>query len=180
MTEVKERMVLLYTGKGKGKTTAAIGLCIRALGWGKKVCMIQFLKSPDVECGEINILKKIGIDLYQTGIGYSWTKTSEQQKECIKKAWELSKNILFSKKYDMVVLDEIVNVFCMKSVTVCDFLTEQHLMEVLENRRNTIDVVLTGRNASNQLIEYADLVTEMKEIKHYYQKGIKAIKGLEY
>lgn len=180
MTEVRKYMVLLYTGDGKGKTTAAIGLCIRALGWGKKVCIIQFLKSPAVECGEINMLKKMDIDLYQTGIGYSWTKTPQQQKECIKKAWELSKNILFSEEYDMVVLDEIVNVFCMKNVTICDVITEQDFIEVIESTKKTMDIVLTGRKASNRLIECADLVTEMKEIKHYYQKGIKAIKGLEY
>lgn len=173
-------MVLLYTGAGKGKTTAAIGLCIRALGWGKKVCIIQFLKSPEVACGEINLLQKMNIDLYQTGIGFSWEKTAQQQRDCIKKAWELSKNILFSEKYDMIVLDEIINVFCMKSITVSDFLTEQDLIAVLQKTKKDIDIVLTGRNAKKELIEYADLVTEMKEVKHYYQKGVKAIKGLEY
>ena len=108
-------MVLLYTGQGKGKTTAAIGLCIRALGWEKKVCMVQFLKSPDFESGEIKLLKKLNIELYQTGIGYSWTKTPQQQIECIQKAWRLCKEILLCGKYDMVILDEIVNVFCMRS-----------------------------------------------------------------
>ncbi len=173
-------MVLLYTGHGKGKTTAAIGLCIRALGWEKKVCMIQFLKSPDFESGEIKLLKKLNIELYQTGIGYSWTKTPQQQIECIQKAWRLCKEILLCGKYDMVILDEIVNVFCMKTLCVSDFLTEQDLIAVLQNTKKTMDIVLTGRNASKKLIEYVDLVTEMKAVKHYYQKGIKAIKGLEY
>ena len=173
-------MVLLYTGQGKGKTTAAIGLCIRALGWEKKVCMIQFLKSPDFESGEIKSLKKLNIELYQTGIGYSWTKTPQQQIECIQKAWRLCKEILLCGKYDMVILDEIVNVFCMKTLCVSDFLTEQDLIAVLQNTKKTMDIVLTGRNASKKLIEYVDLVTEMKAVKHYYQKGIKAIKGLEY
>ncbi len=173
-------MILLYTGQGKGKTTAAIGLCIRALGWEKKVCMIQFLKSPDTESGEIKLLKKLNLELYQTGIGYSWTKTPQQQKECIQKAWQLCKKILLCGKYDMVILDEIVNVFCMKTVCVSDFFTEDDLIAVLQNTKNTMDIVLTGRNASKKLIEYADLVTEMKCVKHYYQKGIKAVKGLEY
>ncbi|USF31412.1 cob(I)yrinic acid a,c-diamide adenosyltransferase [Clostridium sp. MD294] len=173
-------MVLLYTGKGKGKTTAAIGLCIRALGWGKKVCMIQFLKSPEFESGEIKLLKKLNVTLYQTGLGYSWTKTPQQQIDCIQKAWELCKKVLLCEKYDMIILDEIVNVFCMKTVCVSDFLTEENLIEVLQNTKKTMDIVLTGRNASTKLIEYADLVTEMKNIKHYYKKGIKAIKGLEY
>lgn len=173
-------MVLLYTGQGKGKTTAAIGLCIRALGWEKKVCMIQFLKSPDTESGEIKLLKKLNLELYQTGIGYSWTKTPQQQKECIQKAWQLCKKILLCGKYDMVILDEIVNVFCMKTVCVSDFFTEDDLIAVLQNTKNTMDIILTGRNASKKLIEYADLVTEMKCVKHYYQKGIKAVKGLEY
>ena len=80
----------------------------------------------------------------------------------------------------MVILDEIVNVFCMKTVCVSDFFTEDDLIAVLQNTKNTMDIVLTGRNASKKLIEYADLVTEMKCVKHYYQKGIKAVKGLEY
>jgi len=142
--------------------------------------MIQFLKSPDTESGEIKLLKKLNLELYQTGIGYSWTKTPQQQKECIQKAWQLCKKILLCGKYDMVILDEIVNVFCMKTVCVSDFFTEDDLIAVLQNTKNTMDIVLTGRNASKKLIEYADLVTEMKCVKHYYQKGIKAVKGLEY
>ncbi|HIT88568.1 MAG TPA: cob(I)yrinic acid a,c-diamide adenosyltransferase [Candidatus Coprocola pullicola] len=173
-------MVLLHTGDGKGKTTAAMGLCLRAVGWGKNICMIQFLKSPDFLCGESKMLEKIGVELHQTGIGYSWTKTEQQQRESLKKAWELTKEKLFCSKYDMIVLDEIVNVFSMKTVSVNDFLTEEDLIMALEKRKKTIDVVLTGRNADKKLIEYADLVTEMKAVKHYYQNGVTAKKGLEY
>ncbi len=173
-------MVLLHTGDGKGKTTAAMGLCLRAVGWGKNICMIQFLKSPDFLCGESKMLEKIGVELHQTGIGYSWTKTEQQQRESLKKAWELTKEKLFCSKYDMIVLDEIVNVFSMKTVSVNDFLTEEDLIMALEKRKKTIDVVLTGRNAGKKLIEYADLVTEMKAVKHYYQNGVTAKKGLEY
>ena len=173
-------MVLLHTGDGKGKTTAAMGLCLRAVGWGKNICMIQFLKSPDFLCGESKMLEKIGVELHQTGIGYSWTKTEQQQRESLPKAWELTKEKLFCSKYDMIVLDEIVNVFSMKTVSVNDFLTEEDLIMALEKRKKTIDVVLTGRNADKKLIEYADLVTEMKAVKHYYQNGVTAKKGLEY
>ena len=173
-------MVLLHTGDGKGKTTAAMGLCLRAVGWGKNICMIQFLKSPDFLCGESKMLEKIGVELHQTGIGYSWTKTEQQQRESFKKVWELKKEKLFGSKYDMIVLDEIVNVFSMKTVSVNDFLTEEDLIMALEKRKKTIDVVLTGRNAGKKLIEYADLVTEMKAVKHYYQNGVTAKKGLEY
>ena len=173
-------MVLLHTGDGKGKTTAAMGLCLRAVGWGKNICMIQFLKSPDFLCGESKMLEKIGVELHQPGIGYSWTKTEQQQRESLKKAWELTKEKLFCSKYDMIVLDEIVNVFSMKTVSVNDFLTEEDLIMALEKRKKTIDVVLTGRNADKKLIEYADLVTEMKAVKHYYQNGVTAKKGLEY
>ena len=173
-------MVLLHTGDGKGKTTAAMGLCLRAVGWGKNICMIQFLKSPDFLCGESKMLEKIGVELHQTGIGYSWTKTEQQQRESLKKAWELTKEKLFCSKYDMIVLDEIVNVFSMKTVSVNDFLTEEDLIMALEKRKKTIDVVLTGRNEGKKLIEYADLVTEMKAVKHYYQNGVTAKKGLEY
>ena len=126
------------------------------------------------------MLEKIGVELHQTGIGYSWTKTEQQQRESLKKAWELTKEKLFCSKYDMIVLDEIVNVFSMKTVSVNDFLTEEDLIMALEKRKKTIDVVLTGRNAGKKLIEYADLVTEMKAVKHYYQNGVTAKKGLEY
>ncbi len=173
-------MVLIFTGNGKGKTTAAIGLCIRALGWQKKVCMIQFLKSPDFKSGEIDLLKKIGVELYQTGIGFSWKKTPQQQIESIKCAWELCKKVLLCEKYDIIILDEIINIFCMRTISVANFLNEKDLIAVLQKVKNTTDVVLTGRNASQILIDYADLVTDMKEIKHYYKKGIKAKKGLEY
>ena len=173
-------MVLLHTGDGKGKTTAAMGLCLRAVGWGKNICMIQFLKSPDFLCGESKMLEKIGVEVHETGIGYSWSKTEQQQRERLKKAWELTKEKLFCSKYDMIVLDEIVNVFSMKTVSVNDFLTEEDLIMALEKRKKTIDVVLTGRNAGKKLIEYADLVTEMKAVKHYYQNGVTAKKGLEY
>lgn len=173
-------MVLLYTGDGKGKTTAAMGLCLRALGWGKRICMIQFLKSPDFVCGERNMLEKIGVELHQTGIGYSWTKTPQEQIQSIQRAWELTKEKLLCDAYDMIVLDEIINVFSMKTVSVKDFLTEEELIVALEKRKKTTHVVLTGRNADKKLMAYADLVTEMKEIKHYYQKGVTAKKGLEY
>ncbi len=144
-----ELMILIFTGNGKGKTTAAIGLCIR-------------------------------VELYQTGIGFSWKKTPQQQIESIKCAWELCKKVLLCEKYDIIILDEIINIFCMRTISVANFLNEKDLIAVLQKVKNTTDVVLTGRNASQILIDYADLVTDMKEIKHYYKKGIKAKKGLEY
>ena len=88
-------MVLIFTGNGKGKTTAAIGLCIRALGWQKKVCMIQFLKSPDFKSGEIDLLKKMGVELYQTGIGFSWKKTPQLQIESIKYILFIKNEVLY-------------------------------------------------------------------------------------
>lgn len=176
----KKGLVLINTGDGKGKTTAALGMLIRSLGWGKKVCMIQFLKSPEFICGEKLFCDKAGIEFYSTGIGYSWTKTPEEQRESLKKAWEFSKLKIKEDNYDLIVLDEINSVLTEKNFPISDIITPEKVIEVLKERPIGQNIVLTGRNASDSLIEFADLVTEMKMIKHPYEKGIEASKGVEF
>lgn len=176
----KKSTVIVYTGDGKGKTTAAFGLAVRFLGWGKRVCVVQFLKSPDFPCGEKLFFEKLGIELYSTGIGYSWTKSVRQQREALRRAWELAKEKLADTSYDLVILDEINNVFAEKKFEVSDILTPQALFSLLEEGKSEKTVVLTGRNAPQAVIDRADLVTEMKCIRHPYDKGVEAQKGIEY
>lgn len=173
-------IVMIHTGDGKGKTTAALGLMLRNIGWGKKVCVIQFLKSPEFECGEKLFCREHKIELISTGIGYSWTKTPQEQREALQKAWALAKSKILDSQYDFVMLDEINNVLAEKNFDVSDILTDTEVIAVLKQRPEHMNVVLTGRNAGEMLIEYADLVTEMRLLKHPYEKGIPATKGIEY
>lgn len=168
-------MIHVYTGDGKGKTTAALGIIIRMLGYGKRVCLIQFMKK-NVNYGEITFLKVIDkIDIYQFGTdkliepGKPSAIDLEQAQEALAKSFEAIK----SNKYHLVVLDEI-NVA--QAWGLIDLGDQLKLLEC----GSKAEVIMTGRAAHPQIIDRADLVTEMKEIKHYYQKGIKARKGIEY
>ncbi len=176
----KKSTVIVYTGDGKGKTTAALGLLVRFLGWGKKVCVVQFLKSPDFQCGEKLFFQELGVELYSTGIGYSWTKSAKEQREALRRAWKLAEEKLADASYDLVILDEINNVFAEKKFDVSDILTPEGLFERLGEGKAAKTVVLTGRNAPQAVIDRADLVTEMKCIRHPYDSGVEAQKGIEY
>lgn len=176
----RKGLVLIHTGEGKGKTTAALGMVMRSSGWGQKVCIIQFLKSPDFVCGEKQFCKQHGIELYSTGIGYSWTKTPEEQRKSIQNAWDFAKSKIKNASYDLIVLDEINHLFSEKQFSISDFLTPEEVEKTLQARPEHQTVILTGRNAPEGLIACADLVTEMKMVKHPYEKGVPAAKGIEY
>lgn len=170
-------MIIVYTGDGKGKTTAALGLAIRALGQNQKVCIIQFLKSKEFETGEYKFLKSCNVEIYPMGAGFSWKGEAEIHRKFLKQAWELTKEKIAS-DYDLIILDEINNVFNITNFKIDDILSLNELTSLISNINTNI--VLTGRGAKNELIEIADLVTEMNFIKHPYEKGIKAIKAIEY
>jgi len=166
-------MVHVYTGNGKGKTTSAIGLAVRAVGAGLNVFIGQFVKG--MEYSELNSLADIeGITVEQYGQNY-FIKGQPNKKDIESADYGLKKikNILDSGKYDLVILDE-ANI-----ATYYDLFKVDDLIDIIENRAKNVEVVITGRMANNKIIEYADLVTEMKEIKHYYQKGIIAREGIE-
>jgi len=166
-------MVHVYTGNGKGKTTSAIGLAVRAVGAGLDVFIGQFVKG--MEYSELNSLADIeGITVEQYGQNY-FIKGQPNKKDIESADYGLKKikNILDSGKYDLVILDE-ANI-----ATYYDLFKVDDLIDIIENRAKNVEVVITGRMANNKIIEYADLVTEMKEIKHYYQKGIIAREGIE-
>ncbi|EIT86456.1 cob(I)alamin adenosyltransferase [Fictibacillus macauensis ZFHKF-1] len=173
-------MTLVYTGDGKGKTTASLGLAIRAVGRGKKVCMLQFIKSPSRTYGEKLLFDKIGIEMQQCGVGFTWTKTPEEHRVALQNAWSLAKEKLNNSEYDVVILDEINNALSIEKFPIDDVLPLQEVIEALRNRPVNMHVILTGRNAKQEIIELADLVTEMQPVKHYYDEGIPAIKGIEF
>ncbi|MEO0083737.1 MAG: cob(I)yrinic acid a,c-diamide adenosyltransferase [candidate division WOR-3 bacterium] len=169
-------MIQIYTGNGKGKTTAAIGQAIRALGHNYKVLMIQFMKG-DPNYGEIKTIKKLkNFKLIQSGLP-TFVQKGNPTKEDIKlaeKGLELAKKAVNDKKYQMIILDEINVAIDYGLIKLSDVLA------LVKNCPQEIELVLTGRYAPQALIDIADLVSEVKEIKHPYQKGLVSRKGIDY
>lgn len=165
--------VQVYTGNGKGKTTAALGLAVRAATAGLNVYIGQFLKG--MEYSELKIPEHFdNIKMEQFGTDYFVTSgPNETDKEKADIGFEKIKEVINSGKYDVVILDE------MNIATSMDLVDVDELIELLDSRDEGMEVIITGRNADEKLIEYADLVTEMKEIKHYYNEGVMARKGIE-
>ena len=166
-------MVHVYTGNGKGKTTSAIGLAVRAVGAGHSVFIGQFVKG--MKYSELNSLADIeGIKVKQYGQNYFIKgKPNKKDIETADYGFQEIKKVLSSGDYEVVILDE-ANI-----ATYYNLFTVEELIDIIENRADQVEVVITGRMADDKIIEYADLVTEMKEIKHYYQKGIMAREGIE-
>jgi len=168
-------LVQVYTGNGKGKTTAALGLAVRATGKGYKVYMIQFMKGK-INYGELKTAKKIpGFTIKQMGRPDFVDRKNPDPKdvELAQKSLKLARKIMGSGKYDMLILDELNCAVDWGLVPLSDALA------LIKSRPPGLEVVVTGRYARPEMIELADLVTEMKEIKHPYQKGVGARKGIE-
>lgn len=173
-------LMLVYTGDGKGKTTAALGLAIRAAGRGKRVIVIQFIKSPQRTYGEKITFEKLGIEIHQTGVGFTWTKTPEEHREALKTAWTFTKEKVASGQYDVVILDELNNALAIEKFPINDVLPLEEVIHLIQTRSPNMHLVVTGRSAKEELLACADLVTEMKALKHYYDEGIPAVKGIEF
>ncbi len=178
MNDLKNGLIVVFTGNGKGKTTAAMGQALRAVGQGMKVLMLQFIKGT-WEYGELESIKRFDPDfvIKPLGKGFIRSKSKLDDKEAIEninQSWQQAENEIYSDRYDMVILDEINYVIDFGMLPVDKMLT------LLEKKPSRLHIVLTGRNAHEKVIEKADLVTEMKEIKHQYSKGIKAQKGIEF
>lgn len=170
---MKKGMLQVYTGDGKGKTTAAIGMAVRAAGAGLKVFIGQFVKS--MKYSEIKVLNEIAnIDVKQYGLNCFIEKEPEEEDvKAAREGLQEVKEILKSNEYDLVIFDE-ANI-----AVYFDLFSVDELIEVIDSRNEGIEVVVTGRKAKDKLIDKADLVTDMQEIKHYYEKGIKARDGIE-
>jgi cob(I)alamin adenosyltransferase len=165
----------VYTGNGKGKTTAALGLALRAVGAGKKVFFAQFIKGKIYS--EIEAVRKFvpGITIKQYGLGcFIVEKPTETDIRAARKGLAEVADVLKSDKYDVVVLDEATIALYYQLFSTDEFL------DILKNKKQETEIVVTGRYAPPDLIEMADLVTDLQEVKHYYTKGIEARKGIEY
>jgi len=177
MQKAKKRITQIDTGNGKGKTTAALGLILRALGSGFKVAMVQFLKAHS-DSGEIQLIKERfpEIEIHQFGTERFITKNNFHEEDIkeAKNGLEKAKELIISKEFDLIVLDEI-NV-----VIYFGMIDEKEIAELIKNKPSNLELVLTGRYAPKEIIDLAELVTEMKDIKHPYNNGLQARKGIEY
>ena len=172
-------LTIVYTGKGKGKTTAALGIAIRAIGYSKKICMIQFIKGS-WHYGEMNSSKRLEPEFEMIAIGKGFVgiiddkSSKEEHKEIAREAIRISKEKIQSGKYDIVILDEINYALNLELISL------NEVLDLIRSKPPNLDLVLTGNYAKEQIIEEADLVTEMREIKHPFQKGIKAKEGIDF
>lgn len=172
-------LTIVYTGKGKGKTTAALGVVLRAVGYGKKICMIQFIKGS-WHYGEMYSSKRLEPEFEMVAIGKGFVgiiddKTpKEVHKKIADEAIKISKEKINSGKYDIVILDEINYAVNM------DLVKAEDVLDIIKSKPNDLDLILTGNYARPEIVDMADLVTEMKEIKHPFKKGIKAKKGIDF
>jgi len=171
-------LLMVHTGNGKGKTTAALGLLMRAAGRGLNCCMIQFMKSRNDRYGEHVAAEKLGIEVHTMGDGFTWdTKNPDQDRQTARATWQLCVEKLRSGDYDLIVFDELVYVLSYKMLLVEEVVEE---FRAVREAQPALHIVVTGRDAPEQLIAQADLVTEMREIKHPFTAGIKAQQGIEF
>ncbi|WP_102691856.1 cob(I)yrinic acid a,c-diamide adenosyltransferase [Rummeliibacillus pycnus] len=176
----QQGLFLIYTGEGKGKTTASLGVTLRAIGRGLHVKYMQFIKSPERTYGEALALRKLGVEMEQMGIGFTWTKIPEEHREALRLAWQKAKKALADPSIDLLVLDELNNALSIDKFPIDDVLPLQEVIEAIQNRPTTMHLVITGRNARQELMDLADLVSTIDATKHYYERGIPAVKGLEF
>jgi cob(I)alamin adenosyltransferase len=178
MTEARgtrEGLVQVYTGDGKGKTTAALGLVLRALGHDLRVAVLQFMKA-DPTWGEIVMLRRLGVEVVQCGLDH-WVIKGEATEEDLAAAAEgfsRARGLVMGGDYDVVVLDELVTALFFELVSLDD------VLRLMRDKPGHVELVITGRRAPDELLEAADLVTEMVARKHYYDAGVEAREGIEY
>ena len=166
-------LIIVHTGDGKGKTTAALGLAMRAFGAGLKVLILQFIKGRK-HSGELKALEILGVEVRQLGLGFITKENFDEQKKSARAALELSQKEILSGAWDLIILDEI------NYAVKFGLLDAEEILELIKIRSPQMHLVFTGRDALPELIDKADLVTEMKLIKHPLQKGVAAQAGIEF
>jgi cob(I)alamin adenosyltransferase len=178
MNDVHRGLIIVNTGPGKGKTTAAMGTALRAVGNGMKVLMLQFLKGS-WHYGELDAVKAFGDNFVMKQMGRGFVKvggaeTDPEDVRLVEEAWKEAEAAILSGQWDLVVLDEI------NYAITYGMLDPSRVVETLKRKPERVHVILTGRNAHPTIIELADTVTEMKQVKHAYEKGVLAQRGIEY
>jgi cob(I)alamin adenosyltransferase len=174
-TERVPSLVLVNTGDGKGKSTAAFGTAMRAVARGWRVAVVQFLKSGEWSVGEEKIGRQVGMDWWALGDGFTWDSEDIEESEAMARAaWDHARSTIESGQYQLVVLDEVTYPIRGGWIDLDEVLT------VLRERPEKVNVILTGRGAPQELIDLADTVTEMRNVKHAYDQGVMARRGIDY
>jgi cob(I)alamin adenosyltransferase len=173
---MKKGLVIVNTGDGKGKTTAALGMVLRAWGRGMRLCVIQFIKAETGQWGEVKAAHKLGIEWHTQGDGFTWTsKDLDESAARARAGWALAQEKIASGQYDLILLDEFTYPLIYAWLD-CD----EILAWLKANKPPELHLIITGRAAPQALVEFADLVTEMTLVKHPYEQGIKAQAGVEF
>ena len=172
---VNKGLVIVNTGNGKGKTSAALGVLLKSWGRGMRVVMLQYIKHTNARFGEQRAAKQMGVELSSLGDGFTWrSRDMEHTADLAREQWKNSIEKINSSLYDLVILDEFTYAMHYGWVPV------EEVLEVLRHRPPKLHVIITGRHAPEALVDFEDLVTEMREIKHPYKQGIKAQPGIEF
>ena len=172
--------MLVFTGDGKGKSTAAMGLALRALGNRMTVAMIQFIKGQ-WKPGEVRAAALLpGFEIIPLGVGFTWTKTEKQHMAALRDAWEKTQEVIRAGRHDVVILDEINYALGSKTLPAAEVFTPAEVVALLQERPPRMHVVLTGRSAPEEIVAFADTVTEMRPVKHAFDAGRRAMKGIEF
>jgi cob(I)alamin adenosyltransferase len=168
-------LVLVNTGDGKGKSTAAFGVMVRGVAQGWKVAVLQFIKSGEWQVGEEQVGRQLGVDWWALGEGFTWdTGDPDHDREVAQRAWATAREVIEAGAHQLVILDEITYLL------TWGWVDTDEVIGVIRNRPERTNIVVTGRDAPDALIEIADTVTEMREVKHAYRSGIRAKKGIDY
>ena len=172
---INKGLVIVNTGNGKGKTTAAMGVLFRAWGRDLRVIMLQFIKHTTANFGEQRAAGKIGVTMRAMGDGFTWrSRDLEQSADLARALWADAQEIIAAGAHDLVVLDEFTYPLHYGWIPVAE------VIAALQSRPEMLHIIITGRHAPPELVDYADLVTEMQVVKHPYQQGIKAQPGIEF
>lgn len=173
---LEKGLVQVYTGDGKGKTSAAFGLALRAIGRGLRVYVVQFIKGG-FDYGELHIVKRLpnlALSAFGRGKFVTDMPPSREDVKLAEEAFDLAREVVYAGEYDVVILDEINVVLNLKMIEI------DRVVELIENKPEHVELILTGRHAPAQVVERADLVTEMREVKHPYSQGVHPRRGIEY
>lgn len=174
-TKRASSVVIVNTGDGKGKSTAAFGTALRAVARGWKVCVIQFIKSDKWKVGERDTAVGLGVEWWTIGDGFTWDSRDMERSEAVaREAWRVAREKIESGDYRLVILDEIT--YPMN----WGWIATSEVLEVIRSRPAPVNVIATGRDAPPELIELADTVTEMRKQKHAFDAGVRAIRGIDF
>jgi cob(I)alamin adenosyltransferase len=168
-------LVVLNTGDGKGKSSAAFGVMLRSLARGWKVAVVQFVKSGNWHVGEEELGRRLGVDWFAVGDGFTWDSADlEHDKSLARAGWKQATDLLAAAEHRLVILDELTY------LCTWGWLETAEVAAAIRNRPERVNIVITGRDAPADLVEVADTVTEMRSVKHAYDRGIRALRGIDY